>query len=243
MTFIQATLRTLKRKTPLPPEEISGVRVKPSLRAKHLSLRRDVRTGEVVLVFPLRASESRARSFIEKNRRWIERQRSSPLLSQKIRPQDTIMLHGREHIVAHKPGRGITRIEDGRIVVRGDATHFSRRLGDFLKMEAERTLTEAARKKTERLNLPIKRVTIRDPKTRWGSCGQDGQLMFSWRLILAPPDVTDYVVAHEVAHRLHMNHGKKFWALCASLTRDASGARRWLKQNGHGLMLMAFDQG
>ena len=75
-----------------------------------------------------------------------------------------------------------------------------------------------------------------DPKTRWGSCAPDGSMMFSWRLILAPPDVLDYVVAHEVAHRIHMNHSPKFWALCASLTADAGEAKRWLKKNGHALM-------
>ena len=80
--------------------------------------------------------------------------------------------------------------------------------------------------------VPPKRVILRDTKSRWGSCTTDGVLSFSWRLILAPRHVMDYVVAHEVAHLREMNHGPRFWKLCEEICRTVDGARAWLEENG-----------
>jgi predicted metal-dependent hydrolase len=223
--------------SPPPPAEISGVRIRPSKRARRISLRLDARTGEVVLVLPPRASQGYALRFIEKHRDWIERQRARKPAAAATGPGSTLAILGRDYVVTHAPGRGATRIEGDRLIVHGDVAHLPRRLRDFLKKEAERILTEAAREKTARLGLKMHPVRIRDPKTRWGSCGRDGRLMFSWRLLLAPESVLDYIVAHEVAHRVHMNHRKKFWALCAELTEsDVAASRRWLRTHGQALI-------
>jgi predicted metal-dependent hydrolase len=125
---------------------------------------------------------------------------------------------------------------DGTLVIYSRPEHLSRRIKDFLKEKAREVLLEATAAKLTDLSLKMTEVRIIDPKTRWGSCSPDGRMMFSWRLILAPPEVLDYVVAHEVAHRIHMNHSRKFWALCASLTTDAGASRRWLRKNGNALM-------
>jgi predicted metal-dependent hydrolase len=222
----------------LPPDEIAGIRIKPSSRARRMSLRIEARTGEIILVFPPRGSEKNALRFIEQQRDWIARQRARRPAMQ-VSAGDGVMLSilGRDYIVTHRPGRGPTRIDGDRLIVHGYATHLARRLRDFVKKEAERILTESAREKTARLGLKMYPVRIRDPKTRWGSCGRDGRLMFSWRLLLAPPEVMDYIVAHEVAHRVHMNHRKKFWDLCATLTdSDVTACRRWLRKQGQELM-------
>ena len=107
---------------------------------------------------------------------------------------------------------------------------------DFLKAEARREIGVRARAKAGQLGMPIKAIALRDTRTRWGSCSRKGGLTFSWRLILAPEFVLDYVVAHEVAHLKEMNHGPRFWALCESLTTaDAKVARAWLRANGGAL--------
>lgn len=220
------------------PAEIAGVRVKPSARARRMSLRTDARTGEVVLVFPKRGSESAAQRFIAQQRDWIEKQRARKQDPAPVAPGARLSILGRTYTVRHEKGRGLSRIAGDEIIVHGDPAHLPRRLKDFLKAEAERILTAAAREKTESLGLKMRAVRVIDPKTRWGSCGHDGRLMFSWRLILAPESVMDYVVAHEVAHRVHMNHSRKFWALCASLTTDAAVSRKWLRKHGQELMGM-----
>ena len=106
-----------------------------------------------------------------------------------------------------------------------------------LRRRARMVITELAHEKADRIGKKIKGIAIRDTKTRWGSCSAQGRLNFSWRLLLAPPFVLDYVVAHEVAHLKIMNHSKKFWDLCASLhDGNIKTSRQWLKDNGEKLL-------
>lgn len=226
------------RKPAAIPEEIDGVRVRASVRARRMALRVDNDVGDVVLVWPRRGSERAARKFIEENRSWIARQRGLITPARAFAPGMTLTLNGQPVEVVHQPGRGLSRLEAGRLVIRGDAAHFSRRLRDFLKKEAAVILKERSDQKAAQLNLKPSPVRVIDPKTRWGSCAPDGRLMYSWRLVLAPPFVLDYVVAHEVAHRVHLNHSRRFWTLCASLTENAAAARRWLRApEGRQLMM------
>lgn len=219
------------------PAEIDGVPVRQSLRARRMALRVDNSTGEVVLVWPRRGSEKSARRFVEENRNWIARQRAAAQPARDFTPGAPLSVAGREYTLVHQPGRGLTRIEGDAIIVHGAAEHFARRLRDFLKKEAFDALCALSDAKAATLNLKPVPIRVIDPKTRWGSCAHDGRLMYSWRLILAPPEVLDYVVAHEVAHRVHMNHGVKFWRLCAELSAgDAGAARRWLRREGRQLM-------
>jgi predicted metal-dependent hydrolase len=225
-----------QKKTPAVPEEILGVRVRQSLRARRMALRVDSKTGEVLLTWPRRGSLAQAEKFIAENRRWIERQRQNAAPVQEFHDGMRLFLCGTEYTVTHTPGRGLTRIEGDRLIVTGRAEHLPRRLRDFIKLHAARVLQENLDEKTAKLGIKGASLRILDPKTRWGSCGPDRKIMLSWRLVLAPPFVMDYVVAHEAAHCVHLNHGRKFWALCASLTQDASGARKWLSAHGQSLM-------
>jgi len=220
------------------PLDLGGLPVRPSPRARRMGLRVEARTGDVVFTWPLkgRISVERALKFIEENRGWIERQQSRKTPAQPFAPGTVLTVAGVPVTIHPAGGRGLTRIEGNVLLVHGQPEHVSRRVKDFLKKEALATLQRLTDEKSVSLKLKPLAIRILDPRSRWGSCGPDGRIMYSWRLILAPVQVMDYVVAHEVAHRIHLNHSRRFWALCASLTADASGSRHWLRQQGRLLM-------
>jgi predicted metal-dependent hydrolase len=135
--------------------------------------------------------------------------------------------------VKSEAGRGSVWLdEDGHIRVSGRDEHVPRRLLDFLKREARKILEARAIAFAARFGARPRRVTVRDTASRWGSCSANRSISFSWRLILAPDFVQDYVVAHEVAHLLEMNHGARFWRLVRSLVPDLDAPQDWLKKNG-----------
>jgi len=148
-----------------------------------------------------------------------------------------VPLGGKPHRVRHVPtGRGGAWVEPGEIHVSGDPAFLSRRVTDFLRAEARRRLTVMAAAKCAQAGVSARRVTVKDTRSRWGSCAPDGTVMFCWRLVMAPDLVQDYVVAHEVAHLRHMNHGPRFWALVAELTEHRERAVAWLGLYGAGLL-------
>jgi predicted metal-dependent hydrolase len=110
--------------------------------------------------------------------------------------------------------------------------HLARRLTDWLKLAARQELTAAAQRYAAAMGVGFRRITVRDQKSRWGSCSAAGDLSFSWRLVLTPAHVLDYVAAHEVAHLKHMDHGPQFWRLVLKHCPDAVRAKKWLKTNG-----------
>ncbi|HYI07041.1 MAG TPA: YgjP-like metallopeptidase domain-containing protein, partial [Reyranella sp.] len=121
--------------------------------------------------------------------------------------------------------------------VAGRPEHLPRRLRDWLTAELRHRLVPLVHAKARRVERPVKRISVRDSRSRWGSCGPDGGLSFSWRLVFAPPEVLDYLVAHEVAHLVHLNHGPRFWALAERLCDGPMGVpRAWLRANGETLL-------
>lgn len=204
-----------------------------------MGLRVDPRSGSIVFTWPLksRMTTARALAFIHDSQDWIARQKINKLPVIAFTAGAEINIAGRGYIITPAAGRGVTRFEGDRLIVHGQPEHLSRRIKDFLKKLAEEELQRLTDAKCKTLGIKTSLVQIRDPKTRWGSCGPDGRIMYSWRLILAPPAVMDYVVAHEVAHRIHLNHSRRFWALCQSLSaQDAASSRQWLRRDGRGLM-------
>ncbi len=146
---------------------------------------------------------------------------------------------GAPHRIVLREGvRGVVRVEPGlrgehpTLAVHGAAPHAARRVTDFLKREARRDLIAAVARHAAALGVATGRLTLKDTTTRWGSCSVSGDLSFSWRLILAPPYVLDYLAAHEVAHRREMNHGPRYWAHVARLVPDYDRAEDWLKAYG-----------
>jgi predicted metal-dependent hydrolase len=203
-------------------------------RARRFVLRLDALGEAVELVLPAWGSTREAARFLEQNRGWLEARLKD--LPPRIAFADGIAVpmlgvsHRIRH-VAQARGRGSAWIEDGEICVSGELAHLPRRVRDFLRETARCELNRRARELASRLERRVARVSLRDSRSRWGSCSAKGALSFSWRLVLAPEAVLDYVVAHEVAHLVEMNHGPRFWALVEKLTPDYRAPRSWLRRN------------
>ena len=144
---------------------------------------------------------------------------------------------GIDHRIRHLPGhRGGAWLQGGEIHVAGRPEFLRRRVLDFLRAEARRRLSVLVAEKAALARAHPRRIAVKDTSSRWGSCAPDGSLAFSWRLVMAPSFVQDYVATHEVAHLQHMNHGKRFWALVESLTPHTSAAIPWLRTEGAKLL-------
>ena len=213
----------------LPP----GVQLKVSETARRVSLRVDAPTGVVLLVVPKRASLSRAADFAEKNRKWIDSKLNSLPPPIPFADGIDVPIGGLSHRVRHRPDmRGTVWLEDREIHVAGAIEHLPRRLTDWLKAEARRQISSLIDRHVEIVGKRPTRITLRDTTTRWGSCSPTGRIAFCWRLILAPPEVMNYVVAHEVAHLVELNHGPRFWRLVRHMVPDVDAPRRWLGDHG-----------
>jgi predicted metal-dependent hydrolase len=214
------------------------VRVRRHRQARRYTLRIQTATREVILTIPPRGTVKDAREFAQKHGGWIAARlgrlpEAAPFTHGVVMP-----LRGIAHRVTHRPGmRGTVWTEvDGTgerlLCVTGQAPHIGRRIGDFLRREAKRELEAASRRFAAALGLRIQRIVVRDQSSRWGSCSTTGVLSFSWRLILAPSDVLNYLAAHEVAHLVEMNHSAKFWRLVQRLCPDHERAKTWLDVHG-----------
>lgn len=217
------------------------VTVKRTARAKRFTLRVKPGTGEIVLTVPTWARLEEARAFAERHTGWVAGRLASATRRVPFEPGAIIPMRGVPHRVVHRPGaRGVVWVETGadghpELHVTGELEHLERRLVDHCKAEARRDLLAAVAKYTARLGRPASRVTVRDQTTRWGSCSATGVLSFSWRLILAPPFILDYLAAHEVAHLAEMNHGPRFWRSLRELCPDVDRAKAWMQTNGAAL--------
>lgn len=211
-------------------------------RARRISLRVDPINGRIVLVRPPRASDRLVMAFLADKAAWIASHLET--LPPRIAFVDgaTLPFGGVDHIIRLRPEiRGGVRREGEEIIVTGRPEHARRRLQDWLKEQARGALTPLTYAFARALGANISRITVRDTRSRWGSCTRDGKIAFSWRLILAPETVLTYVVAHEVAHLKHMNHGPAFWRAVTKLLEDSplegdwTLAREWLRRGGAAL--------
>jgi len=167
---------------------------------------------------------------------WILKQLDERLPRVPFADGEMVPLRGVDYrIRAVAGGRGAVRLEWSEILVAGRPEHVARRVKDWFKNQARELIAPRVREKAETLDRQPGRITIRDTKSRWGSCSHDGNLSFCWRLVMAPDAVLDYVVAHEVAHLAELNHGPKFWRWVEELTADVEGAKKWLRLNGEAL--------
>ena len=198
-------------------------------------------TRDVVLTMPVRGSLTAARDFAQRHAEWIDARMRKLPKPVPFHPQETIPFEGVPHIVLHEPdARGTVWLDqatNGKPALRvaGDARHVHRRVTDFLKREARTRLEDSVKRHCAKINVKARDVTLRDTTSRWGSCSASGGLNFSWRLIMAPPHVLDYLAAHEVAHLIHMNHSDEFWKLTRKLSKEVDSAEAWLKAHGASL--------
>lgn len=211
----------------------SAVVIRRSARARRISLKVDLRNGTVTLVLPPRASIAAGQRFLAEQRQWVARRLAAMPAAQPLMDGAVLPYRGVPHTIRHRPDRrGTVWIEGSEIHVAGAVEHLPRRLTDWLKRQARALFEPRVLELATGVGKRVRRVTVRDMKTRWGSCSSEGQLSFSWRLILAPETVADYLVAHEVAHLLHMDHGPDFWAAVDRLTPHRRSGEAWLKRHG-----------
>jgi predicted metal-dependent hydrolase len=214
------------------------VRLRRHRQARRYTLRIQAATREVVLTIPPRGTLKEARAFAQKHGGWIAARlgrlpEAAPFVEGVVVP-----LRGEPHRIEHRPGvRGTVwterPAENGLLLcVAGQAPHIDRRVGDYLRREAKRDLEIASLRFANDLGVTVRRIAVRDQSSRWGSCSTTGVLSYSWRLILAPSFVLEYLAAHEVAHLVEMNHSPRFWRLVERVCPAHRRAKAWLDLHG-----------
>lgn len=213
-------------------------------RAKRLALRLDPKDRIIRLTIPKRLSDATALDFVRDHEDWIfekiaELPPPLPFEQGKVIP---VLGQNYKIEIDFDETRKSTDIffEGQSIVIQTNKEDPANRLTRWLKELARTEITMRAQDKAAQIEKNIATISIRDTKSRWGSCGSDGSLNFSWRLIFAPLESLDYVIAHEVAHLVHMDHSRKFWALCRSLSDDFTEGSYWMRNHGHELMRYGF---
>ncbi len=218
--------------------EVYLVRLRRHRQARRYTLRIQAATRDVVLTMPPRGTLREACEFAQKHGGWIATRLCRLPEAAPFVPGAIVPLRGVPHrVVNRRDARGTVWTETSAagerlLCVAGEAPHIERRIRDFLYREARRDLESAARAYADQLGLTLRRLSIRDQTSRWGSCSTTGALSFSWRLILAPRHVLDYLAAHEVAHLVEMNHSPRFWRLLRRICPDMQRAKLWLDLNG-----------
>jgi predicted metal-dependent hydrolase len=242
MINLLKTIRVLRQPTPLEPKsiEIGGRLIIASFRrnakCKRMVMRLTPNGQGVVITMSPRASQAEALRFIESSKAWILKTMEAKAPAVSFSDGEQVLFKGELHTIKATGGRrGVVNCENKTIIVPGEVTHVPRRLKDWLKAQAKADLTAASHHYAAAMATKFNKLTLRDQSTRWGSCSAGGDLSYSWRIILAPPHVLDYVAAHEVAHLKEMNHGPKFWRLVLTHCKSTKLSKDWLKANGREL--------
>ncbi|PKP73823.1 MAG: M48 family peptidase [Alphaproteobacteria bacterium HGW-Alphaproteobacteria-6] len=224
----------------LPGEPPVTLFLRRSARARRFALRVSRLDGQVTLSMPLGAAETEALAFARAKAGWIRGAlaatppRTGPAFGASL------PFEGRSLTITAAAVRTV-RVAGEALLVPAGADRLAARIAAFLKLAARQRLQEASARHAAAVGRSIRQISLRDTRSRWGSCTADGRLMYSWRLIMAPPPVLDYVAAHEVAHLVEMNHSPAFWALVARLLPGHAAERQWLRR--HGAMLHRIDFG
>ncbi|MBC8268104.1 MAG: M48 family metallopeptidase [Rhodospirillaceae bacterium] len=205
-------------------------------RARRIILRINTAGEGAVVTIPAHADPADGLEMARRQSTWLGERLDDMGARTEFRDGVQVPFQGQDYTLRHDPAaRGPVWIEGDEIYVAGDARHMTRRLSDWMKKQARAEIAPLAHAKAANIGHAPSRITIRDTRTRWGSCSSKGGLSFSWRLVMAPNEVLDYVVAHEVAHLEHMNHSPAFWQTVDKLTADARHGRDWLSDNGSAL--------
>ncbi len=230
-------------------ELIDGRRVPLTLavnpRARRISVRIDATRRIAIATAPSKRQLKRAEEFAAARAGWIAKELAALPERAALAPFAQAPLRGVMHELAFEKGRGAARIEAGAegapprlIVPAPDLDFFEARVIRFLKAEALKDLSARVAVHAAALGAKPAKIQVKETRSRWGSCSTDGALAFSWRIVMAPPFVLDYLAAHEVAHLKQMNHSARFWALVEKLCPSHEMGRAWLHR--HGAMLHAI---
>lgn len=216
------------------------LKVVKSPRAKRLTLRIDSKEHLPILSIPPRCTQKQAISFIKTHEEWIIQSLKNLPQTKRFASGENISLFGHEILIQHAPEkRWGARIENNILYVSGESEFTHRRVKDFIKKEAQKNFLNLSKKLAEKINCKINDVTIKDTKSRWGSCSSLNNINYNWRLALAPKEVIDYIIAHEVSHLAHQDHSQAFWQCVADLCPNYKKGQNWLKH--HGKELYTFE--
>jgi len=220
--------------------KIDGRAVELSLRlnprARRLIVKVHPSTGEVMVIAPTKRGLDRAVDFARGESAWIAHQLALVPSRVVLAPGVHVPFRGTDHLILRDDQGPVTVDSTAAVIkVSGGAEYAPRRLVDFLKKQAKREVEAKSFEFAAKIGLKPHRITVRDTASRWGSCSSTKSLSFSWRLILAPTFVLDYVVAHEVAHMKEMNHGVRFWRIVEDLIGNVTPAQAWLRLHGSAL--------
>lgn len=206
-----------------------------SAKAKHLSIKISSQKG-VEVILPKKSALKKAEHFVQKKRHWIIKHANALPKKLEFLEGKEIQIAGNTYIISHSGKlRGVSQLKDNQLIVSGYKEHIPRKVKDFLKQYAKNEITALATCYAGIMNVSFKKISIKDTTTRWGSCTANGNLSFSWRLILAPYETLKYVVVHELAHRTEMNHSKSFWNIVENTLPEYKPAKYWLQKNGQSL--------
>lgn len=224
----------------LPGTPPVAITLRKTAQARRISLRISRLDGRVTLTCPLRTSDREALAFAHEKADWLRRNLMAQPDQAVVALGAALPFEGRMLRIASCTGR-LVRIDGDSLLVPGRPDTVGARLGAFLKQSARDRLAAASDHYAARLGRDYTRLTLRDTRSRWGSCTSDGGLMYSWRLIMAPPEVLAYVAAHEVAHLAEMNHSAAFWNTVTRLYGDYRAPRQWLRDHGGDLHRYRFQ--
>ncbi|MGQ8630554.1 M48 family metallopeptidase [Agrobacterium sp. DE0009] len=223
------------------------ITVRENPRATRITLRIEPGGRALKLTIPIGLHHRHVDDFLERHQGWLEAKLAKTTETGVLLPGATIDIRGISHRIEHSGSlRGVTHVArdgDGAAILKvsGAPEHLKRRIATFLKKEAKADLERLVAFHADIAGRPVRSITLKDTRSRWGSCSHDGNLSFSWRIVMAPEAVIDYLAAHEVAHLREMNHGPKFWALCEKLCPHTNEAKDWLKRHGSRLHAIDFD--
>ena len=223
----------------LPGSPKITITLRRSKRARRMSLRISRLKGVVTLSLPISCPLREAEKFIFEKESWIRTHFANLPQSVEAVFGGTVMFQGELLTICKGQGRQVRKI-GAKLLVPGDNGMVAARVKAFLKLQARGRLRESTDHYVAALGKSYGRLTLRDTTSRWGSCSAQGNINYSWRLIMAPPEVLNYVVAHEVAHLAQMNHSAKFWAVVEQLYPDHDAYRVWLKDHGEELHSYQF---
>ncbi|WP_106745237.1 M48 family metallopeptidase [Yoonia maritima] len=217
-----------------------AVSLRRSARAKRLSLRVSRLDGRVTLTMPHRTPDQEGIAFLRVQEPWLRGHLAELSPVSKVTLGGALMVRGQMLPILHADVRRL-HITETAVEVPVGAKSIGMVIPKRLKNMARDALVAASDRYSAELGRSYSKLTIRDTRSRWGSCSSAGALMYSWRLIMAPPEVLDYVAAHEVAHLQEMNHAPEFWAVVSHLCPDYKAHRDWLRKNGDQLHRVSFD--
>lgn len=211
------------------------IRVKKSPTAKKLVLRIDEKNHCPVLSVPKYCSKKQALMFLRENEDWIVNMLAKLPKLCKFSDSEEICFFGKKYTISHDAKHKGTCFENGLLKVGGDGVFLHRRVKDFLKKQTLDILAEMSVKTADKIGAKLSSVSIKDTKSRWGSCSTKGNINYNWRIALAPKNVIEYLVCHEVCHLVHPNHSMTFWDEVKNICPDYKECRNWLKIKGREL--------